>query len=88
MSDASEIKEAAHDLRNNMHAFEMALVVMEQSDSMETRNEMIKMLRNEITDTKKNIERFIGLVESDAGHGGRIDLPHPNPASNADRPQF
>lgn len=65
MSEITDIKNSTHDVRNNIHAFEMALMVLEQEETLKDRQDLISLLKSEIADTKRNLERLIKLVEAE-----------------------
>lgn len=65
MPETADIKSSAHDVRNNIHAFEMALMVLEQDLSAGNRQDVMGLLKSEIADTKRNVERLIQLVEAE-----------------------
>lgn len=66
VKDGAEIRQASHDLRNNLHVMEMALLVLElESDSLR-RGELIGSLKNELDQTKRNLDRFVNLVRAES----------------------
>lgn len=64
MPELTDIQKTAHDVRNNIHAFEMALTVLEQNPSPDNVHNLIGLMKSEVSDTKRNLEHFIALVES------------------------
>jgi hypothetical protein len=61
--DPDQIRQATHELRNNLHVIEMALLVLEYEDDSHQREELIGALKNELEHTKRNLDRFIRLVQ-------------------------
>lgn len=66
MKDRAEIRQASHDLRNNLHVMEMALMVLERESDSLRRGELLNSLKNELDQTKRNLDRFDSLVRAES----------------------
>ena len=66
MYDREDIRQASHDLRNNLHVMEMALMVLEHESDSLRRGELLSSLKNELDQTKRNLDRFVSLVRAES----------------------
>lgn len=66
MKDRADIRQASHDLRNNLHVMEMALMVLERESDSLRRGELLNSLKNELDQTKRNLDRFDSLVRAES----------------------